>query len=802
MQTQKARNGSPDVPKKVSPRAVRSLKIGSLESESSSPPVSANNRTPKDKSPKVLDRRSPRSPVSEKKRPSRITELESLVSQLQEELKKAKDQVSVSETSKKQAEEEAEKSRKELQEVSSKFEENQNQFLEVSALEEETDNTNSLVHQGIISQECDLEFSATAGERAGLAAVAHEIRQLKLQIEMVASSEAGHVKQAELHNSEVQLLRGNLMDTIFLVESFRNQLTNCEVSEAETEAMATETLRQLENAKKAVEELKSDGTKTVESYKKMAVELQQSKSRMVWLEALVNKLQTNSEDLEIHETLLKDYESLKLGESNEREEEVSSLRCEVERLRAALEASDRKDQEGNVEASSRLRIQAELQSELKIASFSGSGFDYRRYIEEAKRRLKISILNGSPDVPKKVSPRAVRSLKIGSLESESSSPPVSANNRTPKDKSPKVLDRRSPRSPVSEKKRPSRITELESLVSQLQEELKKAKDQVSVSETSKKQAEEEAEKSRKELQEVSSKFEENQNQFLEVSALEEETDNTNSLVHQGIISQECDLEFSATAGERAGLAAVAHEIRQLKLQIEMVASSEAGHVKQAELHNSEVQLLRGNLMDTIFLVESFRNQLTNCEVSEAETEAMATETLRQLENAKKAVEELKSDGTKTVESYKKMAVELQQSKSRMVWLEALVNKLQTNSEDLEIHETLLKDYENVQDAFMKLGIAMEEADKSSKRAVRVTEQLEATQTSNSEMETELRKLKVQSNQWRKAAEAATAMLSAGNNGNYNQTNSPYSEDIDDELTKKKNGNVLKKIGVLWKKPQK
>ncbi|XP_010456108.1 PREDICTED: interactor of constitutive active ROPs 3-like isoform X1 [Camelina sativa] len=562
MQTQKARNGSPDVPKKVSPRASRSLKIGSLESESSSPPVSANNRTPKDKSPKVLDRRSPRSPVSEKKRPSRITELESLVSQLQEELKKAKDQISVSETSKKQAEEEAERSRKELQEVSSKLEENQNQFFEVSPLEEETDNTYSLVHQGIISQECDLEFSATAGERAGLAAVAHEIRQLKLQIEMVASSEAGHVKQAELHNSEVRLLRGNLMDTIFLVESFKNQLTNnCEVSEAETEAMATETLRQLENAKKAVEELKSDGTKAVESYKKMAVELQQSKSRMAWLEALVNKLQTSPEDLENHETLLKDYESLKRGESNEMEEEVSSLRCEVERLRAALEASDRKDQEGNVEASSRLRIQAELQSELKIA---------KSEIDELKARLM------------------------------------------------------------------AKETEL---------------------------------------------------QFIS-----EDRDN----LCQKLIKNQKEIDVEA-------------ELKKLREGIEN---------------------LKADLMD-----------------KETELQIVSDEN-----------ETLKSD----------------------------IHKRETD----------------VQDAFMKLGIAMEEADKSSKRAVRVTEQLEATQTSNSEMETELRKLKVQSNQWRKAAEAATAMLSAGNNGNYNQTNSPYSEDIEDELTKKKNGNVLKKIGVLWKKPQK
>ncbi|XP_006400869.2 interactor of constitutive active ROPs 3 isoform X2 [Eutrema salsugineum] len=559
------KNGSPDVPKKVSPRAARPLKIPALEPDSSSSPIPSNNRTPKDKSPKFPDRRSPRSPVSEKKRPSRITELESLVSQLQEELKKAKDQVTVSETSKKQAEQEAEESRKQLQEVSSKLEETtQNQVLEVSALEEETNKTAASDHRSV-SQECDLEFGATADERAGLAVVVHEIQQLKLQIEMVASSEAGHVKQAELRNSEIHLLRGNLMDTVFLVENFRNQLKDCEVSDAETEALATETLRQLENAKKAVEELKSDGTKAIESYKKIAVELEQSKSRMGWLEALVNKLQTNPGDLENHETLLKDYESLKLEESNEMKEEVSSLRCEVERLRAALEASDKKDQEGNVEASSRLRIQAELQSELKIA---------KSEIDELKARL---------------------------------------------------MDKET------------------------------------------------------ELQFVS---EERDNMYQKLMKNPKETD-------------------------------VEAELKQLREAIEN---------------------FKADLMDK-------------------ETE-----------------------------------------------LQIVTDENETLKSDIHKRET------DVQEALMKLGIAMEEADKSSKRAVRVAEQLDATQASNSEMETELRKLKVQSNQWRKAAEAATAMLSAGNNGkfseNYNQTNSPYSEDIDDELTKKKNGNVLKKIGVLWKKPQK
>ncbi|KAJ4866868.1 Interactor of constitutive active ROPs 3 [Raphanus sativus] len=110
-------------------------------------------------------------------------------------------------------------------------------------------------------------------------------------------------------------------------------------------------------------------------------------------------------------------------------------------------------------------------------------------------------------------------------------------------------------------------------------------------------------------------------------------------------------------------------------------------------------------------------------------------------------------------------------------LQIVSDENETLKSDIQKRET------DVQEALMKLETAMEEADKSSQRAVKVTEQLDATQASYSELKTELMKLNVQSNQWRIAAEEATTIRSAGNNNN--QTNSPYSEDIDDEGQRRK-----------------
>ncbi|XP_059660631.1 interactor of constitutive active ROPs 3 isoform X2 [Cornus florida] len=625
----------------------------------------------------------------------------------------------------------------------------------------------------------------------------------------------------------------------------------------------------------------------------------------------------------------------------------------------------------------------------------------------------------SSAAPQKISPRAVRQLKTTALEIDPASSSNQASrtpkdrspkaSRTPKERSPKVIERRSPRSPVFEKKRPSRISELESQISQLQEDLKTGKDNLSSAESWKRQAEQDAGESKMQLSAMSSKLEESQKQLLELSTSEEA-----HIIELQKISQDQDQAWQSKleaiqkqhSVDSAALASAMNEIQQLRIQLDMVAESESGQTKDPESAHAELQSLKENLAETLSQVESMKIQLKDCKESEAQAQALVAETLMQLETAKKTVESLSSDGIKGPEAYNAIASELDQSRAQVNSLEGLVSKLKADivqsgskysqnsasdhqldwetaenekteksiqlEEELsalkaevcqlktaletaerrfheeqiqsivqigsanelveqvkslsslkeaeleaeltktkadieemkanlmdketqlqgileendeinmklekslsrqrehELEKELKKLNEHVEDlkanlmdketelqniseenemlkfevkkremkgekvneevvaevearraaeqeALVKLGHATEEINKSNRRAAQAAEQLEAAQAANSEIEAELRRVKVQSDQWRKAAEAAAAMLSTANNGkfiertgsldsNYDpitgKISSPYSEDLEDDLPKKRNGNMLKKIGVLWKKPQK
>ncbi|XP_059296351.1 interactor of constitutive active ROPs 2, chloroplastic-like [Lycium ferocissimum] len=594
----------------------------------------------------------------------------------------------------------------------------------------------------------------------------------------------------------------------------------------------------------------------------------------------------------------------------------------------------------------------------------------------------------SVEVPQRTSPstaKTARKLKTSGPDVDSVSSPNPAS-RTPKDRSPKVIGRRSPRSPAMEQKRPGRMSGLEDRLAQLQEEVKAAKEQLSLSESLKKTSQQEADEIKKQLAAMSEKLEESEKQLLERSDFEEAR-----LLELRKISQDRDREWKSELeavqkqqeSDSAALASALNEIQKLKLQLDRVADSEATQTRHAESANAETECLRVQLKETLILLEQLRNQLNESKESEATVLEESSKAQMELEVTKMMDNTLRREGLKAMEACKSLSLELEKSKAQVVELEELVNKLQSeqcskstqekginvdadelktergkdevnqlqaaleNSErryqeeciqntlqirsayeilectksesirretewnsklnaakadmeelkkklmdkeaeiqknsdenkglklqveelqaadgeselldELKKSESILADLraslsdkeaelqstakanemmkseikkremENDEvlalaeasrtaerEALMKMGYLTEEADKSGRKAARVIEELNAAQATNSEMEAELRKLKVQSDQWRKAAEAAAAMLSTSNNGRYvertgsldyhtigGKLRSPLSEDMDDGYSpKKKNGNMLKKIGSLLKKGHK
>ncbi|GJX63194.1 interactor of constitutive active ROPs 2, chloroplastic-like protein [Tanacetum coccineum] len=672
-----------------------------------------------------------------------------------------------------------------------------------------------------------------------------------------------------------------------------------------------------------------------------------------------------------------DHQSFNLIDETEDENEEEPIPTPTSKktsrgARLKAKAKKTKDTESQVEIKKRARNVWTQDEELLLAeSFIQISEDPKTGCDQQKDTFAATL-----EVPQRT-PKTARQLKTSGAEADSSVSHSPAN-RTPKARSPKVTDRRSPRTPTSEKKRPGRVTELETQLANLQEELKKANEQLNQSESWKIRAHEDAEEAKKQLAEMSEKLQESEKQLDEISASEE-----SRLQELRKISQDRDREWESEleavqkhhSMDSAALASAMNEIQKLKIQLEKVSESEATQAKYADSAHDEMLKLRLELSETLRLVDELKIQLNDSKDSEARALEIMSQTREQLETLKSTEETLRMEKLKAVEAYESLSLELEKSNARADSLEGLVSNLeakdvnpkgnddavvddqeelncvkieveklrselegaekryqeeyiqstlqirsayelveQTRSESGEKVSTLeanleqskaelealksklvekdfkleniseenkflneklekteltteidtkddtevtklvadLEDMKRVmleketelksiteenerlkmeknhvndeavasaeaaeREALMKVGYLTEEADKSSRKVVRVTEQLDLAQAANAEMEAELRRLKVQSDQWRKAAEAAAAMLSGGANGKFvertgsldthtigGKLNSPFSEDMEDESPKKKSGNMLKKFGGLLKKSPK
>ncbi|XP_019194903.1 PREDICTED: interactor of constitutive active ROPs 3-like [Ipomoea nil] len=359
------RASSQDASQKISPRVVRKLVPTVPDSTSSSPNVISRT---KERSPKVNEKKSPKSLGSEK-RSSRVSELETRVSELQNDLKKVKDELCSTEALKNQAEQEAGETKKQLAAISSKLEESEKRLLNRAVAEEvSVTEPQKSPEEPVKVVECELEVTNSSA----LVSALNEIKELKSQLENIAESEATQTKNAGLAQSDLNNLKENLTESLLLVEDMKIQLRDCKEAEAQAQVLVNETLLQLETAKRTVEALRSDGVKAMELYNAVTMELDQSRAHVNLLEALVCQLQADgtksgndcprvmcdpkngtSEKEENHEML---------------ESEIPSLKSEIESLREALEAAEVKRNEEQTRSTVEIRSAYELVEQITSGS--------------------------------------------------------------------------------------------------------------------------------------------------------------------------------------------------------------------------------------------------------------------------------------------------------------------------------------------------------------------------------------------------------------------------------------------------
>ncbi|KQK10449.1 interactor of constitutive active ROPs 2, chloroplastic isoform X2 [Brachypodium distachyon] len=109
----------------------------------------------------------------------------------------------------------------------------------------------------------------------------------------------------------------------------------------------------------------------------------------------------------------------------------------------------------------------------------------------------------------------------------------------------------------------------------------------------------------------------------------------------------------------------------------------------------------------------------------------------------------------------------------------------------------------------QLKIELQKYESEEKVPVKSEAEAAAETAKKGETEAELRRLRVQAEQWRKAAETAMALLAVGKGGNGKVMDRGDSldggkyaglyDELDDDAAARKNGNVLRRISGMWKK---
>ncbi|CAD6236722.1 unnamed protein product [Miscanthus lutarioriparius] len=376
---------------------------------------------------------------------------------------------------------------------------------------------------------------------------------------------------------------------------------------------------------------------------------------------------------------------------------------------------------------------------------------------------------GNEPPPPRASQRAPLHLKTPADANGAHHRPVADRS------SPKVGDRHSPRSPLPEKKRAAgtRVAELEAKLGKVQDELKKLREQLASAEAAKKDAQVALEEAKKRV-------------GTKGSPASTTTTSPLSPPSAGVESakktEELKVPQPAAAEEESSINAPATDV------FEVVRAESGDKENQSAAEDCEVV----SCGEKAALAEKE-------EVEEEETKKMIGE-----DNSAAAVE---TDGAEK----EKESPEVVELKAKLSEKDTEIAALAAENAELkkqagEAAEVAKKAGE---DAASKAAQAEHDLKEGAAREARMGEQLRASEAAREALDGELRRLRVQTEQWRKAAEAAAAVLGGDNhltglagNGNGNGWGSPATmpDDGDDEgFGGKRKGAGIRVLGDLWKK---
>ncbi|KAH7519538.1 hypothetical protein FEM48_Zijuj08G0047700 [Ziziphus jujuba var. spinosa] len=374
--------------------------------------------------------------------------------------------------------------------------------------------------------------------------------------------------------------------------------------------------------------------------------------------------------------------------------------------------------------------------------------------------------NRGSEISQRPSPRGPHPLRTSSSDSD----PV--HHRPITDRSPKLGDRRSPRGaqsdPVNQKKLGTRLADLESQLGQAQEELKILKEQLASAEAAKKEAQKELEKKTKK------------------PLVPEPEDIQNKQPPKGI---EESIKPNSSATE------------------EVVDENH----RETDVFEVPVEKLT---------VEPRVETSQLSEEAEKETKLInvSTETPIMLEPEKPDFQELAIKD----EEINMLKAKLQEKEKEVEVFgqanESLKNQL--NEATSNISSAQAKEEEMT----LKLNQLEAELEASKVNAAQLTEQLKAVEGAKEALEAEMKKIRVQTEQWRKAADAAAAVLAGGVEmngriaercgsmdkhfgGSFETPGGGYAgfvgspaDDLDDGFgSGKRKGSGIRMFGDLWKK---